>query len=117
MIIKIDKQGGNVMENINFVEVIKDILGEEEYLQLLKDISIENMEKGISYEKFFNEVANKYCFIILLIGFSKKIDINTYYIEKEKPIIKIQIKEFVSRYEKYIKQVENKKFELLKNMI
>ena len=88
MIIKIDKQGGNAMENINFVEVIKDILGEEEYLQLLKDI--EN---------------------------TKKIDINTYYIEKEKPTIKIQIKEFVSKYEKYIKQVENKKFELLKNMI
>ncbi len=105
------------MKNINFVEIIKDILGEETYLQLLKDISMENIDKDISYEKFFDEIANKYCFIILLIGFSKRIDINTYYIEKEKPIIKFQVREFVNRYKKYIKQVENKKFEILKDMI
>ena len=105
------------MKNINFVEIIKDILGEETYLQLLKDISMENIDKDISYEKFFDEIANKYCFIILLIGFSKRIDINTYYIEKENPIIKLQVREFVNRYKKYIKQVENKKFEILKDMI
>lgn len=105
------------MKNINFVEIIKDILGEETYLQLLKDISMENIDKDISYEKFFDKIANKYCFIILLIGFSKRIDINTYYIEKEKPIIKLQVREFVNRYKKYIKLVENKKFEILKDII
>lgn len=106
-----------MIEKINFVNLIKEILGEDEYLQLLKDITIENLDKDISFENFFDEITNKYCFIILLIGFSKKVDISSYNISKYKSIIKIESDIFASKYKKYIKLVEDKKFEILKDMV
>lgn len=100
-------------KGINFVDIIKDILGENEYLELLKDISIEYIDCNISFEHFFDEVANKYCFIILLVGLSKKVNIGIYNFGDKK----IDSDNFARKYKRYIKIIENKKFEFLKDII
>lgn len=101
---------------VNFVDLIKDILGEKQYLELLKDISMENSNSNIPFEEFFNKVTNKYCFLIFMIGFSKRVEIEEYTINKDSNK-KINSEVFVKRYEKYIKQVENTKFNFLKDII
>lgn len=101
---------------INFVNLIKDILDENQYLELLKDIAMENVNSGVTFDEFFYKVANKYCFIILIIGFSKRVELETYAIDNTNNV-KIKPEVFAKKYEKYIKQVENMKFELLKDII
>lgn len=101
---------------VNFVELIKDILGEKQYLELLKDISKENLNSNIPIEEFFYKVTNRYCFIIFMIGFSKRVEIEEYIIDKDSNK-KINLRVFVKRYEKYVKQVENMKFNFLKDII
>ena len=101
---------------VNFVELIKDILGEKQYLELLKDISKENLNSNIPFEEFFYKVTNRYCFIIFMIGFSKRVEIEEYIIDKDSNK-KINSGVFVKRYEKYVKQVENMKFNFLKDII
>lgn len=101
---------------INFVNLIKDILDENQYLELLKDIVMENVNSDVTFDEFFNKVANKYCFIILIIGFSKRVELETYAIDNTNNV-KIKPEVFAKKYEKYIKQVENMKFELLKDII
>lgn len=101
---------------INFVNLIKDILDENQYLELLKDIAMENVNSDVTFDEFFNKVANKYCFIILIIGFSKRVELETYAIDNTNNV-KIKPEVFAKKYEKYIKQVENMKFELLKDII
>lgn len=101
---------------INFVNLIKDILGENQYLELLKDIAMENVNSDVTFDKFFSKVANKYCFIILIIGFSKRVEVETYAIDNTNNV-RIKPEVFAKKYEKYIKQVENMKFEFLKDII
>ena len=77
---------------------------------------MENVNSDVTFDEFFNKVANKYCFIILIIGFSKRVELETYAIDNTNNV-KIKPEVFAKKYEKYIKQVENMKFELLKDII
>ena len=60
------------MENKkNFVNIIRDIIGDDKYLKLLEEISKENKEK-VNLDEFYDVVVNNYCFLILMLGFSRK---------------------------------------------
>ncbi len=104
-------------DSTNFVEMMKKILGEEEYQELLLDISKEANKKKINLEDFFEDILNKYCFIIFMIGMSKKIEVERYKFKTKNQSFEIEGCVFAEKYEKYIKEVENKKFEMAKTMI
>ncbi len=104
-------------ENIDFVSIVKSLLEEEEYIKLLTDIAKENNNKEICLERFFEEIVNKYCLIILIIGLSKKIDIYKYKLTFNKKIIEIDAKQFATKYKTYIKCIEDKKFKIIRKII
>ena len=106
-----------MIKELNYVEIVKSILGEELYVKLLMDVAKENNQNEVGLVDYFNEVFNKYCFILLMLGTNKMIDINTFKLNFNEKDIKIDSKEFMKKYGKYIKVIEEKKFKKLKTII
>ena len=52
-----------------------------------------------------------------MVGMSKKIEIEKYKFKADNEIFEIDSISFAKRFEKYIKKIENKKFEIAKSMI
>lgn len=104
-------------ENINFANIIKILIGDKQYIELLTTIAKENNDKNIPIEDFFENIFNQYCFIILIIGFSKKVEIEKYKLRTSSNTIEIPTKEIANKYAEYIELIENKKFNCIKGII
>lgn len=104
-------------ENINFADIIKILIGDKKYLELLTKIAKENGDKNIPIDEFYKTIFNQYCFIILTIGFSKKVEIDKYKLKASSCNIELSANEVATDYEEYIKLIENKKFEWIKEII
>lgn len=104
-------------EETNFVDIMLIILGKEEYYHLSSEIAKECQKRNIDLTTFAENILNKYCFIIFMIGMSKKIEIDKYRFNTENGSFEIESSVFANKYEKYIKKIENKKFEIAKSMI
>lgn len=102
----------------NCKKILKLILGEEEYEEILTKTAKEYNKGNYSLDDF-EIIIDSYFVAILLIGFSKKkIDIDKYVIKLVNKVdINISIKDFCEKYKKYINDIEEYKFELLRNLI
>lgn len=104
------------MENeLDYTNILKSIIGDAEYIELLLDVSRKNEGRVELYD--FAEVFKKYCLIILMMGMSKRVDIEFFKLKLEDKIILLNKFEFARKYEKFIKLVENKRFQVLKTII
>lgn len=104
-------------ENINFADIIKILMGDEKYLELLTKIAKENENQNIPIDEFYKTIFNQYCFIILTIGFSKKIEVKKYKLKTSSCKIELLANEVAIDYEEYIKLIEDKKFEWIREII
>jgi len=104
-------------EETNFVDILQIILGKEEYFQLSREIAKECHKWNISLDIFAEDILNKFCFIIFMVGMSKKIEIEKYRFKANNETFEIDSISFAKMFEKYIKKIEDKKFEIAKNMI
>lgn len=106
------------MEESKTGSILKLILGNKEYTQLITDTVREykNMNWKLDDAELIIET---YFMAILLIGFSKKqIQIDKYRIHLLNEVeLEINTKEFCKKYEKYIDKVENYKFDLLRQLL
>lgn len=101
---------------INYANIINLILGEEQYKLLLTEVAKEN-NRNSSLDSFFDEVFNKYCFVILMLGMSKKVEIGKYKFRTNLKTIEKSSFEFAKKYEKYVKIIENEKFNFIKDIL
>lgn len=104
-------------EETNFVDVILIVLGKEDYYQLSREIAEECHKWNISLSTFAEDILNKFCFIIFMVGMSKKIEIEKYKFKTDNKTFEMDSISFAKKFEKYIKKIENKKFEIAKSMI
>lgn len=93
------------MENINYVNMANDLLGNEMYCKFIKEIAKEN--KGGNIVDFGKEVINKCCFLIVAIGMSRKVNLDNVKLCIGKEVVKVPCKDFAIKYEKYVKEIEN----------
>ena len=92
------------METVKYSNVAKNLLGDELYCKFLKEISKEN--NGGNLVDYGNEVIEKCCFLIIMIGMSKKIKLDNVKICLGKEIIEISTKDFATKYENYAREIE-----------
>lgn len=104
-------------DNINFADIIKILIGDKKYLELLTKIAKENGDKNIPIDEFYKTIFNQYCFIILTIGFSKKVEVDKYKLKASSCKIELSANEVAIDYEEYIKLIENKKFEWIRKIV
>lgn len=102
------------MKNVNYANIANDLLGDELYRLFIKEISKEN--KGTNLVDFGKEVVDKCCFLIIMIGMSKKIKLDNVKICLEDQVIPISCKEFAMKYEKYARKIEENIFETMKQI-
>ena len=100
-----------LMEKVNYANIANELLGDELYCKFIKEIAKER--KGGDIVEYGKEVLNKCCFLILMIGMSKEIKLDTVKICAGKNIIEISCKEFAKKYEKYAKEIESNIFKTL----
>lgn len=100
------------MEKVNYANIAKDLLGDELYCKFIKEISKEN--NGGNLVDFGKEVINKCCFLIIMIGMSKKVKLDNVKICLGDEIVEISCKEFAMKYQKYVKEIEKNVFEAVK---
>ena len=65
---------------------------------------------------FGKEVIDKCCFLIIMIGMSKKIKLDNIKICVGKEVIEISCKEFAKKYEKYAREIEKNIFNTVKQI-
>jgi len=103
------------MNEFWFANTLKAIIGDNAYKELITKITKEYSEKNVSLEKFGIDVFDKYCLIILILGTSKKIELEKYKLKIGKETIEINSTDFTKKYERYISVVEDIMFEIVKN--
>lgn len=102
------------MKKVNYASIAKNLLGDELYCKFLKEIAKEN--NGGNLVDYGNEVIEKCCFLIILIGMSKKIKLDTVKICLGKEIVEISSKEFAQKYEQYARKIEQNMLETVKEI-
>lgn len=100
-------------KKLNYASIIKRILGDEIYFKLLLKVTKETEQNNIDLVNYFDKIFNMHCLIILLLATSKKAITNAFKLKIKDNIIKVDNKEFASKYKKYIKTIENKEFKII----
>ena len=97
----------------NYTNMVNDLLGDELYGQFIKEISKE--KKGGNLIDFGNEVIEKCCLLIIMLGMSKvKLDNIKLCVGDE--IKEINCREFAKKYEKYLTEIEMNLSRTLRNV-
>lgn len=91
------------MDNVNYINMAKELLGNEMYCKFIKEISKEN--EGKNLVDFGKEVINKCCFLIVMLGMSKKVNLDNVKICLENEVVTISCKDFATKYENYLEQI------------
>lgn len=92
------------MEKVNYANMAKNLLGDEMYCKFIKEIAKEHKDNNLV--DFGKEVVNKCCLLIIMIGMSKKVQMDNVKICLEDEIIEISCKEFAKKYERYARKIE-----------
>lgn len=100
------------MEKVNYANIANNLLGDELYSKFIKEISKEN--NGENLVDFGKEVIDKCCFLIIMIGMSKKVKLDNVKICVGNEVIEISCKEFAMKYKEYAKKIEENIFETVK---
>lgn len=103
-------------KEINYVELFKNIIGDNYYKEIIDSLSIKTREKikeDISLEEFM-KIVELNIKIILIIGIAQyvgfkedEIKQKIYLPESKKYILEKNYNEFIKTYEKYINLVKN----------
>ena len=93
------------MEKVNYANMANELLGDDLYYKFIKEISKEHKDTNLVY--FGGEVVNKCCLLIIMIGMSKKVQIDNVKICLGDEVIEITCKEFARKYKEYIKKIED----------
>lgn len=99
------------MEKVNYANIANNLLGDELYCKFVKEISKEN--NGSNLANFGKEVIDKCCFLIIMIGMSKKVKLDNVKIYIGDEVLEISCKEFAMKYEKYAREIETNVFKTL----
>ena len=62
------------MDNLNYINMANELLGNDMYCKFIQEISKEN--EGKNLVDFGKEVINKCCFLIVMLGMSKKVNLD-----------------------------------------
>lgn len=100
------------MENVNYSNIANNLLGDELYQLFIKEISKEN--EGLDLVDFGKEVVDKCCFLIIMIGMSKKVNLDNVKICLGDQVIPISCKKFARKYEKYSRKIEENVLDTIK---
>lgn len=92
------------MVNVNYTNMANELLGDETYCKFIKEVSKEHNGKDLV--DFGKEVINKCCFLIVMLGMSKKVNLDDIKICLDNEVIRIPCKEFALKYQKYIEEIE-----------
>lgn len=98
-------------EKVRYTNMAKELLGDELYCKLIKEISKEG--NNVNMADFGNEVVDKCCFLIVAFGMSKILKLDNVKICIGTNVIEISCKEFAMKYENYIKEVEKNAFKTI----
>ena len=101
------------MDDFNCAEILKNILGDELYKDVVTKISKEVAEErnlNIELTDFYNDIVNNYCFIILMIGMAKRVEV-------ENVSWTLEMRDFIKKYDIFIRKVEDKKFNKINKML
>lgn len=91
------------MEKINYVGIANKLLGNELYLKFITSIAKEhNNADLVDYGK---KVTEKCCELIVMIGMSNKLKLDTVKLCLENEIVEISCKDFADKYAEYIKLI------------
>lgn len=93
------------MKKFCYTNIAKEILGDELFYEFLKKLAEEN--KNLDVLSFAEELMNKCSLLIVSLGMSKIIELDTIDLCLGGQIIKISSKEFARKYSKYIKAIDN----------
>lgn len=104
-------------EDTNFADILKKFLKDTNYIELITKITKKYNNSGIGLDNFFEDIFNKHCFIILMIGMAKKVEVDKFVFRSGTHIIEIDSIEFAKEYEKYIKLIEKQKMKIVKEII
>lgn len=106
------------MRKGDYKKILELILGKEECERIITQAVNEYHQKDYNLDDF-EIIVESYFIAILVIGFSKKkLEIDKYAIHLvNESDININTKEFCEKYKKYIEEVEQYKFELLRKLI
>lgn len=108
------------MDDFNCAEILKNILGDELYKDVVTKISKEVAEErnlNIELTDFYNDIVNNYCFIILMIGMAKRVEVENLKIKSKKVSWTLEMRDFIKKYDIFIRKVEDKKFNKINKML
>ena len=97
------------MEKVNYAVIANKLLGNDLYCEFIKEIAKEHGDSNLL--DFGMEVVNKSCFLIVMIGMSKKIHLDKVKFCLGDKIIEISCKDFAKRYELYARKIEQNVFD------
>lgn len=105
-------------ENSNLEDIQRNIannlLGDELYCEFIKEISKEH--KNSNLVDFGKEVLDKSCFLIVMIGMSKKIHLDKVKFCLGDKTIEVSCKDFAKKYEMYARKIEENIFYMVKEI-
>jgi len=91
------------MKQVNYTNMANELLGDELYYKFINEIAKDN--KDTNLVDFGKEVVNKCCHLLIKIGMSNKVELDTVKICLEDEIVEISCKEFARKYERYAKEI------------
>lgn len=100
------------MENVNYLNMAKSLLGDELYCKFIKEIAKEN--RGENLVNFGKKVVDKCCLLIVSLGMSNTIKMDKVKICLENEVIEISCKEFARKYEEYTKEISKNIVEIIR---
>lgn len=102
------------MKEVKYAVIANKLLGNDLYCEFVKEISKEHGDSNLI--DFGMEVVNKSCFLLVMIGMSKKIHLDKVKFCLGDKIIEVSCKEFAKRYEMYARKIEENVFDTIKEI-
>lgn len=102
------------MEKVNYADIANKLLGNDLYCEFIKEISKEHGDSNLL--DFGKEVLDKSCFLIVMIGMSKKIHLDKVKLCLGDRVVEISCKEFAKKYELYVRKIEENVFDTIRKI-
>lgn len=102
------------MEKVNYAGIANNLLGNELYCEFVKEIAKEHGDSNLL--DFGKEVLDKSCFLIIMIGMSKKIHLDKVKFCLGSKVVEVSCKDFAKKYAMYARKIENNVFDTIKDI-
>lgn len=102
------------MNEVNYANIANTLLGNKLYCDFVKEIAKEHGDSNLL--DFGKEVLNKSCFLIIMIGMSKKVHLDKVKFCIGDRTIEVSCKEFARKYEQYARKIEENVFDTIREI-